>query len=102
MRQNRVLNVKEVKLFTFVGFTPERSRPMRRSMQLRIITVRTWRRRLKGNGATQDWVAFCGFLCGARGRFLLVNSDELVVVDGSWPKKRNKSEEMRMRRRRRI
>ena len=30
---------------TFVGLTPERSRPMRRSMQLRIITVRTWKRR---------------------------------------------------------
>ena len=34
--------VNEVKkMVTFVGFTPERSRPMRRSMQLRIITVRT-------------------------------------------------------------
>ena len=75
---------------------------MRRSMQLRIITVRTWRRRLNGNGA-QDWVAFYeekGFLWEARGRFLLVNSDELVVVDGSGPKKRNKSEEMRRRRKR--
>ena len=28
---------------TFVGLTPERSRPMRRSMQLRIITLRTWK-----------------------------------------------------------
>ena len=31
-------------VLTFVGLTPERSRPISRSMQLRIITVRTCKR----------------------------------------------------------
>ena len=77
-----IMNVNKVKMFTFVGLTPERSRPMRRSMQLRIITVRTCRKKW---GSRRG-----GFLLGARGRFLWVNSDELVVLDGSVRAKEKK------------
>ena len=77
-----IMNVNKVKMFTFVGLTPERSRPMRRSMQLRIITVRTWRK--KGGSRRGAFYEEQG------ARFLWVNSDELVVLDGSVRAKEKK------------
>ena len=52
---------------------------MSRSMQLRIITVRTYgREMLEGKDADEGE----GFLWGAKGRFLVVNCDELLLAEG--------------------